>query len=251
MDYKDDYGFSSYETDEDNYDMYKTNDAFIDKGSNNIDDNNKVNSKKKGPSKIYFVILCIAFLITSLSVTVAFFSASARSNLIQEIESAVVNFSLKVEKVSEDTDKGLVPVKDSEINKALSGTNGKKCVDVDGNNVCQIYKINVENASEYSTIFKGTLLLSATENSNYENLKWAEITYSENPTVFGTIKPMSDLVLKESYGIGGGATATFYIVVWISDNGNVQNESDYGSFVGNVTFEAVSGDKLTSTFSSK
>ena len=37
----------------------------------------------------------------------------------------------------------------------------------------------------------------------------------------------------------------------VKDGGNNQNDTDYGNFTGNITFEAVSGDKMTSTFSSK
>ena len=62
---------------------------------------------------------------------------------------------------------------------------------------------------------------------------------------------MSNSNWKTSYGIGANTTGEFYIAIWISDNGYNQNDSDYGSFTGNVTFEAISGDKLTSTFSSK
>lgn len=246
MNYNDDHGFSSYETDVEDYYAYKADKTFIDR-----EQKNNKNNLKKRPNKIYFVILCIAFIITSLSVTVAFFSTSARSDMIHQIESAVVNFSLKVEKVSKDTDKGLVPLKDSEIEKALAGIDDNQCIDSDNNSVCQIYKINLSNISDYNTTFIGSLILTAAEKSNYENLKWAEIYYSENPTLFGKINSMSDTTLKSSYGLGGGATATFYIAIWISDNGSNQNESDYGSFVGNVTFEAISGDKMTSTFSSK
>lgn len=245
MDYNDEHGFSSYETDEDTYNMYN-------KLNNNKDNEKKQNNnRKKGIRKFYFVILCISFLVTSLSITISFFTSSSRSKLIHEIESAVVNFSLKVEKISEDTDKGLVPLNDNEIENALLGTNGKKCIDKDNNNVCQIYKINIENISNYGTKFKANLNLSATKDSNYENLKWAEISYSDAPKIFGDIKPMSNTNLKSSYGVGGGTSASFYIVIWISDNGKNQNKTDFGSFTGSVSFEAVSGDKLTSSFSNK
>lgn len=249
MNYNDEHDFSSYETEENNYNIYKTeNIVFNNEQKNNTSSNKKHN---KGPGKLYFIFLFLAFLITAMSISVAFFTASARSKVIQQIESAVVNFSLKVEKITKEEKEGLIPVKDSEILNALKGENGKKCIDLNGNNVCQIYKVSVNNDSDYSTAFKSSLKLIASENSAYNNLKWAEVIYSDTPTLLGEIKPMSNTNWKTSYGIGANTTGEFYIAIWISDNGYNQNDSDYGNFTGNITFEAVSGDKLTSTFSSK
>lgn len=213
------------------------------------------NKKRSGNNvlikRIYVVCLLLAFIITGLSITVSLFSASARSNLIQEIESAVVNFSLKIEKITGEEKEGLVPLKDNEVITALKGTNGQRCIDINSNNVCQIYKVSVDNASDYSTSFRSSLKLIASKNSGYTNLKWAEIMYNDTPTLLGEIKSMSDTNWKTSYGIGPNTTGEFYIAIWISDNGNNQNDTDYGNFTGNITFEAVSGDKMTSTFSSK
>lgn len=246
MDYKDEHDFSSYETDEDVYSAYNTK---VD--NTNLKPNHRNNRKSNKLNKLYFVILCISFVITSLSISVAFFTASARSKMVQEIESAVVNFSLKVEKITSEEKEGLVPVKDNEILNALKGENGKQCIDLNGNNVCQIYKVSVNNDSDYSTTFKSSLELIASKNSGYSNLKWAELIYSDNPTLLGDIKTMDTSNWKTSYGVGANTTGEFYIAIWISDNGSNQNDSDFGSFTGNVTFEAISGDKMTSTFSSK
>lgn len=247
MDYKDEHDFSSYETDEDVYSAYNTK---VD--NTNLKPNHRNNNRKSNKlNKLYFVILCISFVITSLSISVAFFTASARSKMVQEIESAVVNFSLKVEKITSEEKEGLVPVKDNEILNALKGENGKQCIDLNGNNVCQIYKVSINNDSDYSTTFKSSLELIASKNSGYSNLKWAELIYSDNPTLLGDIKTMDTSNWKTSYGVGANTTGEFYIAIWISDNGSNQNDSDFGSFTGNVTFEAISGDKMTSTFGSK
>lgn len=244
MNYNDEHDFSSYETDEDVYGTYN-------KTSNNQTLKISAGKNNKKGNKIYFLILCISFVVSSLSISVAFFTASARSKMIQEIESAVVNFSLKVDKITGDDRNGLIPVKDSKIYDALKGENGNQCVDLNGNNVCQIYKISVSNHSDYGTIFKSSLELIASKNSEYNNLKWAELVYSDNPTLLGDIKTMDTSNWKTSYGVGANTTGEFYIAIWISDNGSNQNDSDFGSFTGNVTFEAISGDKMTSTFSSK
>ena len=45
-----------------------------------------------------------------------------------------------------------------------------------------------------------------------------------------------------------GDTRVFYIVVWISENNAEQNDYDYGTFAGQVTFESAGGSGATSTF---
>jgi len=248
MNYNDDYEFDSYETDEERYGL--NNGGFV-KIAEEVKKEVNVQKKptRKGPGKYYFVCLWIAFVLSALGITVSIFTSVARSNLKKEIESAVIKYSLKVEKEAGGYE--LVPLKDSDLTNAISGTKEEKCFDSNGYAVCQIYKVIVENDSDYLVYFKSKLELTAKENSGYKNLKWAEITNSNIPLVFGDPKPMSTIDWKPNYGIGANTTATFYIAIWLSDNEYLQNDSDYGSFIGNVTFEALAGDKITSTFSSK
>ena len=45
-----------------------------------------------------------------------------------------------------------------------------------------------------------------------------------------------------------GDTKVFYIVVWISENNEEQNDVDFGQFTGQVTFASAGGSGATSTF---
>ena len=45
-----------------------------------------------------------------------------------------------------------------------------------------------------------------------------------------------------------GDTMAYYVVVWISENNQAQNEDDKGTFVGQVTFNSAAGSGATSTF---
>lgn len=253
MNYNDERDFSSYETDEERYGL--NNGGFV-KISNNENQNehqlkNQKIRKRKGPGPAYFVCLWIAFLVSALGISMSIFTSASRSKLHQEIESAVVNFSMTVEKVSGTDGLGLIPMKDSELTTAIAGPAEEKCKDASGSTVCQIYKVTVQNDSDYGVYFKSSLELIASQNSNYKNLKWVEITNGNTPFVFGQPKLMSTTDWKPSYGIGANTSMDFYIAIWISDNGQVQNYSDFGNFTGNVTFEALSGDKITSTFSAR
>ena len=213
--------------------------------------NESVGNRGNGIKKFYFVILFLAFFVTCTSISIAFFTASSKSELLHEIESAVVNFSLNVEKVNKDSVDGMIPVKDNLINSSILGNNDVYCVDKNGDQVCQIYKINITNKSDYGAVFEGNLDLIAADNSNYSNLKWAFVDFYGEPKIYGNINSMQNNVLYESCLVAKNTTYSFYIVVWISDNGVPQNNTDYGDFTGNVVFTAVSGDKLSSTFTDK
>ena len=45
-----------------------------------------------------------------------------------------------------------------------------------------------------------------------------------------------------------GDTKVYYVVVWISENLEAQNEQDFGTFTGQVTFNSSNGSGATSTF---
>ena len=45
-----------------------------------------------------------------------------------------------------------------------------------------------------------------------------------------------------------GDTKVFYIVVWISENNQPQNQVDQGQFTGMITFNTAEGSGATSTF---
>ena len=45
-----------------------------------------------------------------------------------------------------------------------------------------------------------------------------------------------------------GDTKVYYVVVWISENLEAQNQQDFGTFTGQVTFNSSNGSGATSTF---
>lgn len=245
MNYNDERDFSSYETDEEVYGL--NNGGFVKFNSEQTTKKVLNRTSKKGPGKLYFVCLWIAFLLSALGITVSIFTSVSRSNLKKEIESATVNYSLKVQREAGREEMSLL--KDSQLKTAISGSKEEKCIDSEGNSVCQIYKVTIENNSDYLTYFKSGFELKPIEGSSYQNLKWAEITNDETPMIYGELKDMSITDWKTSYGVGANTYVDFYLVVWVSDNDVDQNALDYGSFNGNITFEALSGDTITSTFS--
>ena len=45
-----------------------------------------------------------------------------------------------------------------------------------------------------------------------------------------------------------GDTKVYYVVVWISENLEAQNQQDFGTFTGQITFNSSNGSGATSTF---
>ena len=79
------------------------------------------------------------------------------------------------------------------IKYIINNRNGS-CVD-NNNNVCQVYKITVKNASAASNYISGKLELNA---GNNQNLKWAEIPRLTNPTLKSMVKRHDDITLASN-----------------------------------------------------
>lgn len=177
---------------------------------------------------------------------------------------------------------------DSQFAKAMA----KKCRDDNGNNVCEVYKITVTNQSETSTVqVRGVLNLT----SNASNMYWkqinattttssvtAEPTEGEEEGVTTTYEILDTAAEVDTYlpvkqgaedgnhltvdengaaanlSLNGGASQTFYVVVWLEEIGAAQEDVDASTaetartYSGTVTFDAVdaNGQKsgVTATF---
>lgn len=123
------------------------------------------------------------------------------------------------------------------LQKAVTGATGQgSCVDENGNTVCKVYTITVKNNTSTKYYVNGTLALTA---ASMPNLKWAKGTSAtEGFSGTGTTYEKTDTVLASSVELDGGASASYYVVIWINETGDVQNDS--GSFSGTVNFDGYS-----------
>ena len=219
---------------------------------------------------IFYGIIGVATLIVAIiGATFAYFSATASDNNEVRGTTAEANLTLTVEKLTEVSDGTtsygpMVPQKDAYINDAVTGTNRNSCVDGNGNVVCQEYKITIKNEGSAATKVSGTFKLEAdtatTANSQMTNLKWAvketqDVTYGAGNYAISTDNANGG----ESSLTGSTVLATdvnlaattgekvYYVVVWISELEDAQEDYDHGSFKGTVSFNSASGG-LTSTF---
>ena len=196
--------------------------------------------ENNGKGIFYGVIGVATLIVAIIGATFAYFTATASNSTTIQGNAASVGLTLAVEKVSTGA-KGLVPQLNTTLTNAMKGTSGQTCVDANGNTVCQVYKITVENTGTAETKLSGTLTLSK---GTVTNLKWATVTgWSSNPVASAEVQ---NNVLVDSVTISGSGTQEYYVVIWIQETGAEQ--SDSGNFTGTVAFSAADGSGVTSTF---
>ena len=149
-----------------------------------------------------------------------------------------VNAELKVELVT-GSNKGMVPLKDSSLERAINGTGGESaCVDANGNLSCQVYKITLTNKGSKIKNLKGTITLTNKDtNSTYANLKWRELASKNKIDSNKIINGMDESVLEDNLTMNSGEVKEYYIAVYIQETNVDQRVTDKGNFAGTVTFE--------------
>lgn len=204
------------------------------------------NLEKKESKIMFFSLLGVLTLITAIAgATYAYFSATATNNNVIKGESAYDANALKLEVNQVSAGEGkLVPQLNSAIQKAVEGASGKgSCIDANGNTICKVYTITVTNKTSTKFYVTGTLSLVA---ANMPNLKWAtgtSATAGFDGTSTTTVHPKAYTSLVSNVELAGGASKSYFIVVWISETGAAQ--ADSGNFTGTVTFNGYSTSGTT------
>lgn len=206
---------------------------------------------------IFYGVIGVATLVVAIiGATFAYFSATATNSDTIQGTAATAGLDLAVTKVSTAATAGLIPMNDTDVAKGLAGdavTSNKMCVDKNGNTVCQVYKIVVTNRGSSSAVVKGDLTITG---ATFAHLKWQLLTGTEDNALSTTetYNPISttSLVASQQLAVAGqsGASATYYIMVWISNlDKSDQSNDDKGDFTGVVTFNSANGDGVSATFS--
>jgi len=225
-------------------------------------------NNRKGPGAFYAIIGIATLAVAVIGATFAFFSANATAQIPEGSTAAAGGVDLKVTPVT-NTNTNLVP-----LNLRLNDTNGvdtvdqfapameKGCVDENGNNVCQVYRIVVTNKSTTSSIqIRGTLELTSDASNMYWRLIGGEDDGAENPklTSGSVVDYSSDIIATEEGGLGyltvggnskaslngtigtgkdvsshtlgygsvdGDNTVTYYVVIWLEEMGTAQEGGD-------------------------
>lgn len=202
----------------------------------------KKNNDSKGISFLTIAILTIIVAIAGS--TFAFFQVTASNNNIIKGDSAYTANSLQLTVALSSTNATgkLVPQlavsgTTNVLQSAVTGATGKgSCVDANGNTICKVYTITVKNNTTTKYYVTGTLALTA---DSMPNLKWARGTSATAGfSGTGTTYTKTDTALASNVELAGGASASYYVVIWINETGSAQTDS--GSFSGTVTFNGYS-----------
>lgn len=232
---------------------------------------------RKGPGIFYAVVGVATLVVAIIGATFAFFSASdTNSSAIQGNTAQAAGIKIDITDITK-TGGNMIPLnlhagdtegKDTveQFDKAMAG----KCKDMNQNNVCDVYKITVTNSSTTSTIdVRGDLTL--TEGAG--NMKWqlinvtndaldtfaaAEITGHEvDGATVTSVSQTGQLVREGLEGVtgtgtaarrtlAGGATAKYYVLIWLEEMGTDQAKDADKTFKGTVNFNAVDATGATS-----
>ena len=202
----------------------------------------------KSIKKIIFVVIILSLFLSTLAFSFSFFYTKVRGQKPTTTESARLGLSLNVNRITSDKTIGLMPLKDNELQDALKGSSKGMCVDNLDNGRCQVYEVNLKNTGNVTSNVYSTLNLVPDKNSKFTNLKWMEITSINDATPFGGIHSYNESNWKNNYVMGANASAKFYLMIWISETGKIQNDEDKGGFTGNLTFNSTAGVGTSAIF---
>ena len=202
--------------------------------------NKEVNEKKK---RYAIIITFLVLMICITGGTYAYFALTASNNSVTEsVGGASLNLTVtKAYPTSEHNNKNMIPQLESTLDEAISTTN--KCIDGNGNVICQVYKATVTNVGSTTSVLNG--MISFTGIEDMPNLKWMRINDSNTLGTYSSSLASTDKALfEEERSFGANTSNTYYFVFWIDETGEVQ--TDNGTFRANIEFDSSTGG-LTST----
>lgn len=184
------------------------------------------------------MISVVTFLVVSVGATFAYFTASAGSNENAiRAESAV--FSVSLAATSLYTNHAIIPTLNSDIITAYEN----ECKDFLGNGACFAWVISIlNNGSDMRLANTINFTINGLQNLSYmvldsDNNTYKDVTLIEEGPIFS---------LGEDYLLASGESKTFTLLIWLSETGNPQDETDAGgNFSASVSVTSTEGDKLT------
>ena len=202
---------------------------------------------RKGPGVFYAVVGVATLVVAIIGATFAYFSASTTNDTnVTGSTASGASLSMVITRESDaGTAANMIPMLTTDLQKGVTGTNSKSCIDANGNTVCQVYKITVTNGSKDIGIHvKGTMNLASTA----KNMKWEVLTDAKTVKADGTVVAQGENgVIVANQALAKSGSQDFYLVVWLEETNKVQDTDDAGkTFTGTVTFNGVNDDSTES-----
>lgn len=125
------------------------------------------NKKRNMTNLLYGVIGVATLMLATIGATFAYYTATQSNDNQIKGDMATIEFDVSVTKATTaDNNVGLIPMSNNMVEQALIGTDTNSdstkeiCIDINGNPVCQVYKITVNNTSTASMFVDGYVTLS-------------------------------------------------------------------------------------------
>lgn len=203
---------------------------------------------RKGTGVFYAVVGVATLVVAIIGATFAYFSASATNDTdVKGSTASGASLAIAVTKVSDEaTAKNMIPMLSTDLQKGVTGTSSKSCIDANGNTVCQVYKVTVTNGSaDIGINVKGTMNLT----SNAKNMKWQVLTDATTVDTKATaVAQGTEGVIVANQTLTASGTHDFYLVIWLDETNKPQDTDDAGkTFNGTITFNGVNSDGSAST----
>lgn len=228
---------------------------------------------RKGPGVFYAVVGVATLVVAIIGATFAYFSAAATDQTFEGVTATAGSLTLAVTDVwplaaeagEEALPDKLIPLDAEGANPllatALKSTNA--CRDKNNDVACHVYQIDVTNDGDSSVFVTTTMKLGFTGNDTNtasDNWRWQVITASTTDVggyeATGTKVSGADVETAKTVGgetLAGGATGTYYVVVWLEDINNTQTETAV-TFTGTVSAKSTDAsgvaNGVTATFNS-
>lgn len=207
---------------------------------------------RKGTGVFYAVVGVATLVVAIIGATFAYFIASATNDTdLKGTTASGASLAIAITKVSDEaTAKNMIPMLSTDLQKGVTGTASKSCIDANGNTVCQVYKVTVTNGSkDIGLNVKGTMNLGSTAT----NMKWQVLTDATTVNKDATtVAQGTDGVITANQALTASGTASgshdFYLVIWLDETNAPQDADDAGkTFNGTITFNGVNSDGTAST----
>ena len=198
---------------------------------------------RKGTGVFYAVVGVATLVVAIIGATFAYFSASATNDTdVKGTTASGASLGIAITKVSDEaTAKNMIPMLSTDLQKGVTGTESKSCIDANGNTVCQVYKVTVTNGSaDIGINVRGTMNLTSTA----KNMKWQVLTDATTVKAGATtVAQATDGVITDNQALTASGTHDFYLVIWLDETNAAQDTDDAGkTFNGTVTFNGVNAD---------
>ena len=203
---------------------------------------------RKGPGVFYAVVGVATLVVAIIGATFAYFSASTTNNTdVTGSTASGASLSMAITRVSDaGTAANMIPMLTADLQKGVTGTASKSCIDANNNTVCQVYKVTVTNGSaDIGINVKGTMNLTSTA----KNMKWQVLTDAKTVNADATTVAQGTAgTIVDNQALTASGTHDFYLVIWLDETNAAQDADDAGkTFNGTVTFNGVNSDGSAST----